>query len=251
MASEFPPLDTHAHIAPDVTSAQVRRLGSAVIFAVTRNLSEAAAAPHGTYPNLVWGIGVHPGDRDGLGRYNPARLDRLLDRFALLGEIGLDRKAGQIDRQREVFNDVLSRAAQEPVMMSIHTSGMTSEVINLLETYRPRGPILHWFGGNETEAAKAVDAGAWFSVNGAMRPETLQYLPPDRILTETDYPFTRRSGSSRPGATEPAEAALATVWGISSKEVRERIWRNFATLVRRTDSSDRLPRQVRATLAND
>lgn len=251
MASELPPLDTHAHIAPDVTSAQVRRLGRAVIFAVTRNLSEAASAPHGTYPSLVWGIGIHPGDRNGLGRYDPARLDRLLGRFALVGEIGLDRKAGQIDRQREVLKDVLSRAAQAPVMMSIHSSGMASEVVDLLEAYRPRGPILHWFGGSEAEAARAADAGAWFSVNGAMQQETLQYLPPDRVLTETDFPFTRKLGSSRPGATEPAEAALATAWGISSKEVRERVWRNFAALVRRTDTGDRLPRRVRGTLALD
>jgi len=38
---ELPPLDCHAHIAPDVTASQLDGLGSALIFAVTRSLDEA------------------------------------------------------------------------------------------------------------------------------------------------------------------------------------------------------------------
>jgi TatD DNase family protein len=82
---DLPPLDAHAHIATDVTAAQISRLGSAIVFAVTRNLSEAAAVPHGVYPSILWGIGVHPGDRQALDQYDPTRFERLLANFILVG----------------------------------------------------------------------------------------------------------------------------------------------------------------------
>ena len=123
MASpEPPPIDAHAHIATDVTAGQVRHLDGAVIFAVTRGLSEAAAVPHGCHANLIWGIGVHPGDRESLDRYRGERFEALLPRFALVGEVGLDRRAGHLDRQREVLTDILARTAEIPVMLSIHST---------------------------------------------------------------------------------------------------------------------------------
>ncbi len=249
MASpELPPIDTHAHIATDVTAAQVRHLDGAVIFAVTRSLSEAAAVPHGCHANLIWGIGVHPGDRESLGRYRGERFEALLPRFALVGEVGLDRRAGHLDRQREVFTDILARTAEIPVMMSIHSTGAATEVVDLLQEHRVRGPILHWFGGGADEIRKAADNGAWFSVNGAMKDETIAAMPADRVVTETDFPYTRRAGSRRPGATDPIERQLARIWDCNSMEVRQLLWQNLHALVTASGVRPRLPKSVQSLL---
>jgi TatD DNase family protein len=195
---------------------------------MTRSLSEATAVPHGCYPTIVWGIGVHPGDSTALDRYDGDRFSRLLPRFPLVGEIGLDRRAGGLDRQRAVFVDILERASDAPALMSIHSSGLAREVLDLVERHRPRAPILHWFTGDTVDITRATAAGAWFSVNAAATPETLAALSADRVLTETDFPFTRRRGSARPGGTEPIEARLADVWNCDVHEVRLRVWQNLA-----------------------
>lgn len=239
MASQIerPALDAHAHIATDVTSAQVRRLGGTIIFAVTRSLSEAAAVPHGTYPTIVWGIGVHPGDSAALDRYDGDRLSRLLPRFSLVGEVGLDRRAGRLDRQREVFVDVLTRVSDAAALLSIHSSGCTPEIVDLIEQHRPRCPILHWFTGDHGDISRAAAAGAWFSVNGAAKRETLAAIPPDRLLTETDFPAARRYGAARPGDTAQIELQLADVWGCDLANVRSRVWQNLSHAVARADVS--------------
>lgn len=233
--AESPALDTHAHIATDVTAPQVRGLAASVVFAVTRNLSEAAAVPHGCYPTLVWGIGVHPGDSTALDRYEGDRFSRLLPRFSLVGEVGLDRRAGRLERQREVLGDILMRSAEAPVLMSIHSRGLAGEVVDLVERYQPRAPILHWFAGGSDDIGRAAAAGAWFSVNAAANAETLAALPPGRVLTETDFPFTRRQGSARPGATEPIERRLAELWGCDPLSARMKVWQNLASAVRQAD----------------
>ncbi len=57
----LPRLDCHAHIAPDVTPAQVAALGGAIVFAVTRSPAEAAAAARRRDDTIIWGYGAHPG----------------------------------------------------------------------------------------------------------------------------------------------------------------------------------------------
>jgi TatD DNase family protein len=238
---DLPPLDAHAHIATDVTATQVRRLQGAVIFAVTRSLSEAAAAAHGTYPNIIWGLGTHPGDRQALERYSPQRFEQLIPKFLLVGEIGLDRRAGHLDQQTEVFTDILSRLADVPVMVSIHSTGAVKEVLAVLDQYPVRAPILHWFGGTPAQTKQAAHLGAWFSVNAVMTDDALRNLPVDRVITETDFPFTRRAGSSRPGATDPIENRLAHCWECDNDKARLKIWRNLGGLVRIAGVEERLP----------
>lgn len=245
MASpDLPALDTHAHLATDVTAMQVRRLGDAVIFCVTRSLSEAAAAPHGVYPNLLWGLGVHPGSREALERYDGDRFEGLLPKFALVGEVGLDRRAGRLDRQREVLSDLLARLHDAPVLLSIHSSGATDEILALLGEHRPRAPVLHWFGGDLAQCQQASDLGAWFSVNAAMSDEVIRSISRDRVLSETDFPFTRRAGSSRPGATAPVEARLGLAWTCTPAEVRRTIWTNLSLLCGRAGVGARLPKRI-------
>src|SRR6266536_773024 len=99
----LPALDCHAHLAPDVTAAQLRTLGATVIFAVTRSLAEAATVSGRRDPQLLWGCGVHPGVRAALEGFDRSWFEWLTERFTLVGEVGMDARSGRRSLQREVF----------------------------------------------------------------------------------------------------------------------------------------------------
>ena len=227
-AHVLPALDCHAHIAPDVTAHQLSSLGQAHVFAMTRSLAEATAVAQRHDQALTWGIGIHPGVAEARSAYDPEHFRALLPRFTLVGEVGLDRRAGNED-QRRVFTDILTACQGRPVLISVHSAGRTAEVVDLIERHRHPGVILHWFLGTDDQLARALTAGAYFSVNGAMSDALIQAIPTDRLLPETDYP-ARQTRAKLPGAVSPLEQRLSRLWGLPEPEVRHRLWANLKTI---------------------
>ena len=180
----LPPLDCHAHIAPDVTLQQVAGLEGAQVFAMTRTLAQAALVAGRRDLGLVWGLGVHPGDPVARAAFDVATLTGLLDRFTLIGEIGLDRRGGDLARQQQIFDEILSSVRGHPVLLSLHSTGAIDEVLEVLTQRSGRGAILHWFTGNASQVGRAAALGCYFSVNAAMSDEQLARIPPDRMLPE-------------------------------------------------------------------
>src|SRR5439155_5927450 len=97
------------------------------------------------------------------------------------------------------------------------------------------GAILHWWRGSESETRMAIEAGCWFSINGAeiARPKVLRWLPPERVLTETDFPHSRRQDRAAdvPGGVATVEGALTELWQCPVMEVRTQLWMNLRGLV--------------------
>jgi TatD DNase family protein len=136
----LPALDCHAHLAPDVTTGQLRTLGDAVIFAVTRSLDEPAVVSRRRDPQLLWGCGVHPGIGAALDSFDRERFERLAEQLVLIGEVGMDAHAGRRDRQRQVLTEILTSVAIRPMMVSVHSSGWPDQVVDLLAARPSRGP---------------------------------------------------------------------------------------------------------------
>lgn len=143
--------------------------------------------------------------------------DQYLPQARYIGEVGLD--AGpkyfrSLPAQKAVFEHILRACARAGgKILTVHSVRAITPVLDLLEAYLPsqRGRVvLHWFTGTRAEARRAVDLGCWFSVNAEMfrndrHQKMIAALPADRILTETDGPFT--AVGDRPA--RPADAALA------------------------------------------
>lgn len=246
-SSDLPALDAHAHISPDVTPAQVAALGQSVVFAMTRSLDEAHQVKNRRDSALVWGIGVHPGVAAAREAWDSKQFTDLLDSFALVGEIGLDRRGGELERQRLIFKDVLSIVRSEPVLVSIHSSGLATEVVEHLQAAGVRSAILHWFNGDSADVADAVETDAYFSVNAAMSEDQIRQLPPDRVLCETDFP-SRKIRARKPADIERIEHMLSKTWNKTPEEVRARTWWNLRTLSERSGAIERLPEAVADTL---
>lgn len=240
------PLDTHAHIEPDIDPDRLDALRACVV-AVTRTRADFTRALQRGDASVVWGVGCHPGLAKEIKAFSGDFLREALTVTPVIGEIGLDGAARTpMDRQVEVLHQILQINAATPRILSIHSYRATSQVLDTLRQFTPRGAVLHWWLGTEAETIEAIDIGAHFSINRsqAKRWKSLSIVPPDRLLVETDHPFGDRgqSGTSRPGHLLDAESALASILGLSTEEVRRVAWRNFTSLTRELGIADLFPR---------
>lgn len=244
---ELPPLDCHAHIAPDVTPRQVAALNGAVVFAVTRSPAEARAAARRQDTTLVWGWGAHPNVPAALASVTPDTAAAGIAAHVLVGEIGLDRR-GPTD-QHAAFDTVLAACQDQSVLLSVHSTGRTRQVLDALRQQPHAGTILHWFNGTPDEIAEAVDLGFYFSVNNAMTDQRLAAVPRDRMLPETDFPASRTNTlAARPGDTTALEQRLADRDGTDPATVRAAWYRNLGRLAAAAGADARLPARLQQHL---
>ena len=252
MSLPLPALDAHAHIEVTIAPDELTAL-DAVVFAVTRERSEWQPAVARDDELALWGLGCHPGLPKEVTEFDPESFRDLLASAPLVGEVGLDAKSeASIETQQETFERVLSIVAQDRRPVSIHSVGTSSAVLDSLERQPQAGAILHWWRGTPAETERAIELDCFFSVNGAevRRPKVLDLLPSERILTETDFPFTQRSdkAANRPGSVETIERKLEETWGTDRWGVRKQIWSNLDTLFRSTGCLELLPAGIRQTL---
>ncbi|NOW00184.1 TatD DNase family protein [Isoptericola chiayiensis] len=214
---------------------------------MTRTLDEARQVRSRRDTALVWGVGVHPGLAAARAAWDAEQFKELIGSFALVGEIGLDRRGGDFPRQRSILKEILSVVSDEPVLVSVHSSGAAAEVVECLCEADVRGAILHWFNGDSDDTMRAVDSGAYFSVNAAMSPDRVSMFPPERVLCETDFP-ARRIGARQPADVQSAERMLSQIWNKTVAEVRAKTWWNLRNLSESSGAIERLPSQVADTL---
>src|ERR1017187_6303922 len=128
--------------------------------------------------------------------------EEFLPQTRYVGEVGIDagpRYYRSLATQKEVFERILRRCAKDSgKILTVHSVRAAKTVLDLIEQHLPadRGhTVLHWFTGSKAEARRAVDLGCYFSVNFRMTQsdrgrDLISSLPLERVLTETDGPFT-------------------------------------------------------------
>ncbi|MGG5143406.1 Qat anti-phage system TatD family nuclease QatD [Alcaligenes ammonioxydans] len=188
-------------------------------------------------------LGLHP--QLVAERENEIELwDRYLAETRYVGEVGLDagpRFFKSLDAQKRVFQHVLQRCAQAgDKIITVHSIRSAKMVLDLVEAHLPseRGRIvLHWFTGTKSEAKRALDLGCYFSINAAMlgnerHASMVECIPLERMLTETDGPFTRTG--ERP--SQPVDVALVVkllsqLRRMSPEETAKAIRDNLRTIL--------------------
>lgn len=241
-------VDFHCHLDlyPDHAVA-VRNADAAGVFtlAVTttprawpRNHELAQCTKH-----VRAALGLHP--QLVAERENEIELwDRYLSETRYVGEVGLD--AGppffkSLDAQKRVFQHVLQRCAEAGgKIITTHSIRSAKAVLDLVEAHLPpeRGKIvLHWFTGTQSEAKRALELGCYFSINAGMLDKErhaamVQTIPLDRILTETDGPFTRTGERpSQPVDVAIVVEALGRLRGMQAAEMADVIRGNLRALL--------------------
>lgn len=254
MRMALPPLDTHAHVETSIATGMLREL-RAVVVAVTREPGEWDAALARRDSSTLWAIGAHPGVARALDEFDASRFRDALQTSVFVGEVGLDARAKtDRERQRQVFDAVLDAVADEPRPLTIHSTAASGDVLDALTARKVLAPILHWWRGDRAQTSAAVELGCFFSINAheVLQPRVLDFVPPGRVLTETDFPHTRRydKTSTRPGSVDAVEAHLERRWDTDRPGVRLQVWRNFGAMLSQTGVINRMPRAVMAALAS-
>jgi TatD DNase family protein len=192
-------------------------------------------------PRIRLALGLHPE----LARERKGELDlfdSLLPQCRYVGEIGLDGSPELKETwsdQVHVFEHVLAACeAAGGRIMTIHSRRAAEEVLGSLKRFGKAGqPVLHWFSGGTKSLDKAVDLGCWFSVGpgmvaGEKGRALVTRMPKDRVLTETDGPFSMIKGKSAyPWDVDMVVTALAGIWGIGPEDTADMLKSNLRRLV--------------------
>lgn len=248
-------IDFHCHLdlyeRPEDVLGQVVARGGYLLAVTTTPLAVAGTRRLvGDAPRVRVAVGLHP-ELVATRHREVDQLCRLVRTSRYVGEIGLDgtpRHRGSMPLQQRVLDAVLCACRDAGGrIMTVHSRGATAAVLDAIERHPGAGTaVLHWFSGSLTELRRAVELGCWFSVGPAMvggskGRRLVEAMPPDRVLTETDGPFTRRSGGTeplRPWDVAAAEAMLAEVWSTTAEQARERLLDNLRRLVSAVDVRD-------------
>ena len=125
-------------------------------------------------------------------------------------------------------------------ILTVHSVRCAKVVLDTIEARLPRGMgrvVLHWFTGSAAEARRASEMGCYFSLNAAMfrnerSAKLVQSLARDRILTETDGPFTDDAATADgPADVRPARDGLARLFGVSPDEMDDLLISNLRELL--------------------
>lgn len=170
--------------------------------------------------------------------------DKYLPEARYIGEVGLDaspRFYKSMPAQQRVFQHVLQRCAKYgDKILSVHSVRTAKQILDNLEQYLPVDSgkvVLHWFTGSKSEARRAIQLGCYFSVNATMlqnerHKAIISEIPLDRILTETDGPFTQVHGNPvRPGDVIHAVQSLSEIHKAPVDELAELVLNNLQTLL--------------------
>lgn len=156
--------------------------------------------------NIKIGLGFHPQ----LVEQREYEVDLFLQQLKsakYIGEVGLDFNKDHMDsklQQLSCFQRICKACASEgKKVLSIHSVKATGSVIETLKengTFQNCKCIFHWFTGTASERKRAIENGAYLSINPRMLKtksgkETICNIPEDRILLETDAPFTMKFNS--------------------------------------------------------
>lgn len=192
--------------------------------------------------NVRIAIGMHP---ELVSQFSSELVlfENVLQQTRYVGEIGLDgseRFKPSFNQQHVVFKEIVRLCAESgDKILTVHTRKAEKEAIQILRNNLSESNckvILHWFTGN-TEALKdGIKAGFYFSVNHKMMStqkgqELVKNIPRDKLLTESDAPFTLANKMTRVESLNICIGHMSSVLQIESNELKKILFNNFKAVL--------------------
>jgi TatD DNase family protein len=242
--------DTHAHIGlicddpieqliviQEARQAKVKRIVSICnslhdFTRVYENLKSAS--------NVYHAVGVSPSEVQNPGKDWVSVIEQGVTqpRVVAIGEIGLDyhHKFGDKKSQVELFITQLDLAAKLNLPVIIHNRDAGADVLDILrERLPPKGGVLHCYSENAEYAKKALDLNLLFSFAGNLTyrnarnlHETIDVLPMDRVLIESESPFMVpaefRGKRNMPKYLPQTAKFMAEMYNVDEEELCQTLW---------------------------
>lgn len=219
-----------------------------------------------THENIYAAVGVHPSDIEGLNEETYAWLKEQArkPKTVAIGEIGLDyywdKEAEVQEQQRHWFKRQLDLAVECQLPVIIHSRDAAEDTMRILkefgrwtinghmaaDTSQQDGEtqvcgVIHCYSYSPEMAREFVKMGYYIGVGGVVTfknakklKETVQEIPLERILLETDCPYMapepNRGKRNYSGYIPYVVEKIAELKDVSTEEVERVTWDNAMRL---------------------
>jgi TatD DNase family protein len=238
-------IDSHLHLDDaafardlDAVLDRARRAGVRGFIAVGTSVASSRrvvglAARH---DDVYAAVAVHPHEAPDATPDALAALAELArhPKVVAVGETGLDwyRDFAPREAQLRAFRAHLDLARRADLPVIVHCRDAYPEVLHILAEHPVRCVVMHCFSGSLEVARVCVDRGYYAGLGGpvtyrnARRAlEVARYLPPDRLLLETDAPYLppepHRGRRNEPAYLPLIASAVAQARGVAAATVAE------------------------------
>ncbi len=162
--------------------------------------SKASIALSEKYPFFYAAVGVHPHEVENI---TEAAIDELRElskhpKVVAIGEIGLDYyyDLSPRDLQRHWFKRQLELADELKMPVIIHSRDAAQECFDIIKNSNVRNGVIHCYSGSAEMAEEYIKMGFYIGVGGSLTfknnkkgVETVERIPIEKILIETDSPY--------------------------------------------------------------
>ena len=197
------------------------------------------------YDNVYAAIGIHPEEIDEINEdvINWLKENSSNPKVVAIGEIGLDyywvKEPEQRAKQRLWFDRQMDLALEVNLPVIIHSRDAAEDTLNTIIRYNTQGlkGIVHCYSYSKEIAMEYVKMGWYIGVggvvtfkNGRKLVETVEAIPIENIVLETDCPYMapvphRGERNSSIYLSHVAEK-VAELKGLSVKEVEDITYEN-------------------------
>lgn len=237
--------DSHVHLDDEAFDAdrdamleRARAAGVCGFITIGASLasSRRAIALAERHPDIHAAVAIHPHDASDA---TPEALGELATlarhpRVVAIGETGLDyyRDFAPRDAQVRAFRAHLALARRLDLPVIIHNRDAHWDILRILEEEAPPRVILHCFSGTVEIARRCLDRGYYIGLGGPLTYrnarrslEVAAFVPPDRLLLETDAPYLppepHRGRRNEPSYLPLIAEATARARGVAAGTVAE------------------------------
>ena len=155
----------------------------------------------------------------------------------------LDYSAKNVSSKRiqvDAFDFICHNAAKYNKVLSVHSRKAEKDTLDILTHNKVQRAIIHWYTGDLETLQLFIQEGFYFSVNTNMcatakGQSIIRQIPLERILVESDGPFTK-VGTQKftPVNLHQVYSLLSTATGIPHFD--KLVYDNFNSLLRMDES---------------
>ena len=231
---------------PDCGIKRVVNIGASI--ASTRSSIELAEK----YDYIYAAVGVHPSEIAELDEERFAWLKELtkLEKVVAVGEIGLDyywdKEPEVQERQRYWFRRQMDLAREVGLPIVVHSRDAAADTMQVMkEAHAEEIPgVIHCYSYSPEMAQEFIKMGYYIGVGGVVTfknakklKETVEQIPLERILLETDCPYMapepNRGKRNDSGNIPYIVAKIAELKHVTPEEVEQTTWQNAMNFYRK------------------
>lgn len=211
--------------------------------------SKASVELSEKYDHIYAAVGVHPSECQDMTDEDLNSLRKMAadKKVVAIGEIGLDYYYPDPDRelQKVWFKKQLQLARELSLPVVIHSRDAAEDTVKILkeEAAEKTGGVIHCYSYSAELAKVFLNMGFYIGVggvitfnNGRKLRETVEMLPLDKIVIETDCPYLSpvpfRGKRNNSANLKLVIAKLAELKGMTEEEIAERTYKNACDLYR-------------------